>query len=279
MSEINSSTKDCDKSAPAWVMTFADLMSLLMCFFVLMLSFSEMDVQKFKLIAGSMKFAFGVQREVNVKMSPKGTSIIAQEYSPGKPTPTAIKELRQQTTDETKDNLDFTDSISKHEKDSLREELKKETAKLHQQLAHQLSDILSKELVRGMLEIETTEEEVMIRIREKGSFPSGKAALTKSFLPVLKKIESILQDIGGTIVVAGHTDNVPISTSQYPSNWGLSAARSATVLHHLTKSGNFDASRLQIRAHADTIPVAPNNSPENRAKNRRVEIIVKRKAG
>ena len=88
-----------------------------------------------------------------------------------------------------------------------------------------------------------------------------------------------MQKIDGTIVVAGHTDNVPISTSQYPSNWVLSAARSATVVHHLTKTGNFEAKRLQIRAHADTIPIASNNSHKNRAKNRRVEIIVKRKAG
>ncbi len=96
--------------APAWVMTFADLMSLLMCFFVLLLSFSEMDVQKYKQVAGSLREAFGVQRLVESKIMPKGTSIIAQEFSPGRPTPTPINEVRQQTTDETKENLDFSDS-------------------------------------------------------------------------------------------------------------------------------------------------------------------------
>ena len=70
---------------PPWMGTFADLMSLLMCFFVLLLSFSEMDVLKFKQIAGSMKFAFGVQNKIEVKDIPKGTSIIAQEFRPGKP--------------------------------------------------------------------------------------------------------------------------------------------------------------------------------------------------
>ena len=73
---------------PLWMGTFADLMSLLMCFFVLLLSFSEMDVLKFKQIAGSMKFAFGVQNQLEVKDIPKGTSIIAQEFRPGRPEPT-----------------------------------------------------------------------------------------------------------------------------------------------------------------------------------------------
>jgi chemotaxis protein MotB len=279
MSGIKPTTKDTREGAPPWVMTFADLMSLLMCFFVLLLSFSEMDVQKFKQIAGSMKFAFGVQRDIEVKMPPKGTSIIAQEFSPGKPTFSPIKDMRQQTTNETKDNLDFTDSLSKREKDAVREEVNRETATLMQEYAQQLSDILSEELARGMLQIETKNDEVMIRIREDGSFTSGSAALRTSFLPVLEKIGDFLQGIDGTIVVAGHTDNVPISTPQYPSNWVLSAARSATVVHHLTKTGSFNATRLQIRAHADTMPIASNNSPENRAKNRRVEIIIKRKAG
>ena len=72
-------------------MTFADLMTLLMCFFVLLLSFSEMDVAKFKQLSGSMKDAFGVQAEVEVETIPKGTSVIAQEFSPGKPEPTALE--------------------------------------------------------------------------------------------------------------------------------------------------------------------------------------------
>ena len=78
------------QGAPAWMATFADLMSLLMCFFVLLLSFSEMDVEKYKQIAGSMKLAFGVQNRVKVDDIPKGTSVIAQEFSPGKPEPTIM---------------------------------------------------------------------------------------------------------------------------------------------------------------------------------------------
>ena len=90
---------------PAWMATFADLMSLLMCFFVLLLSFSEMDVQKYKQIAGSMKNAFGVQNEIKVKDIPKGTSVIAREFSPGKPQPTQIKTVQQFTTQNKQQSL------------------------------------------------------------------------------------------------------------------------------------------------------------------------------
>ncbi|MBV1843418.1 flagellar motor protein MotB, partial [Photobacterium ganghwense] len=92
---------------PQWMGTFADLMSLLMCFFVLLLSFSEMDVLKFKQIAGSMKFAFGVQNMLEVKDIPKGTSVIAQEFRPGRPEPTPIEVIMQQTIDMTQRTLDF----------------------------------------------------------------------------------------------------------------------------------------------------------------------------
>jgi chemotaxis protein MotB len=272
MAESSAPREESSEGAPAWVMTFADLMSLLMCFFVLLLSFSEMDVLKFKELAGSMKQAFGVQREIEQRHIPKGTSIIAKEFSPGRPQPTPIKQMREQTTNETKDNLDFTDATSKQAEKDVVEELVKENVS-------KLAKVLKKEINRGLLEIETQGYEIMIRIREKGSFDSGSAKLRKSFLPTLKKIGRVLKSMDGKIVVAGHTDNVPISTSQYPSNWVLSAARSATVVHYLTKFRDVTPSRIQIRAHADTQPVAPNKTSINRAKNRRVDIIVQNRFG
>src|ERR1700741_4525944 len=84
---------------PPWIITFADLMVLLMCFFVLMLSFSEMDVAKFKLMSGAMHEAFGVQTDVNVNDPPKGTSLEAQEFAPGRPEPTDVNDVRQHTVD------------------------------------------------------------------------------------------------------------------------------------------------------------------------------------
>jgi chemotaxis protein MotB len=248
------------EGAPAWVMTFADLMSLLMCFFVLLLSFSEMDVLKFKQIAGSMKFAFGVQRTIKAEDIPKGTTVISQEFSPGKPTPTAMPLIQQQTADDTSEQLDSSKTAA---------EISAE------KLAEQVKEALKDEIDEGMLEIDTIQKEVMIRIREKGSFSSGSATLQRSFVPILDKIANVLDKTDGDIIVAGHTDNIPISTPQYPSNWILSAARAANVVHYFSKTNQPLADRMQIRAHADTRPKTENDSSANRAKNRRVEIIIR----
>jgi chemotaxis protein MotB len=106
MSEEDCNCPEPEPGIPKWMPTFADLMTLLMCFFVLLLSFSEMDVAKFKRLAGSMEKAFGVQAQLKVQKIPKGTSIIAQEFSPGKPEPTPINEIYQHTDDVTKLTLD-----------------------------------------------------------------------------------------------------------------------------------------------------------------------------
>ncbi len=259
MSEEETQKEDCPGGAPAWVMTFADLMSLLMCFFVLLLSFSEMDVQKFKQIAGSMKYAFGVQRIVEAKDIPKGTSVIAQEFSPGKPTPTTLQVVQQETTDDTRENVETMQGTS---------------ARI-QEMADAIREALKDEVDQGLLEVDTEANEVMIRIREKGSFPSGSAVINKSFLPILRRIAEVLKKTDGEIVVAGHTDNVPISTPTYPSNWVLSAARAANVVHYFSKIDPELSRRMQIRAYADTRPKVPNDTPQHRAQNRRVEIIVR----
>ena len=91
--------EDDSFTCPAWMGTFADMMSLMLCFFVLLLSFAEMDRKKYKQIAGSMAKAFGVQREVQAKLIPMRTSIFAQEFSPGKPDPTLFPAMRQHTQD------------------------------------------------------------------------------------------------------------------------------------------------------------------------------------
>lgn len=246
--------------APGWLATFADLMALLMCFFVLLLSFSELDVHKYKQIAGSMKMAFGVQRDVDVQAIPMGTTVISPDFSPGVPTPTLAQELRQQTTDETKSKLG---------PDNQREEL--------EAAAQEIAAALEEEIEKGLIDVEMVGDEILIRIREKGSFASGSARLQDSFFPILDKIAEALEHTAGNLIVAGHTDNIPIATAQFPSNWVLSAARAAAVVHHISEINPGLAERMQIRAHADTRPVALNDTREDRAKNRRVEIVIARK--
>jgi len=263
----------CEKGLPPWLATFADLMSLLMCFFVLLLSFAEMDVLKYKQVAGAMKMAFGVQRDVKATEIPKGTSVIAQQYSPGKPTEvTPLEIMREKTTDDTKVNLDFTDS------EASLADAKAMAAKHAEKMAQEEAEELKKELAEaigdGLVEIEAFNDRVLIRIREKGSFGSGKSDLKPEFAPILEQIAGVLKQRDGQFIISGHTDDIPIETKQFRSNWDLSAKRAATVVHFFIQRGDIDPERMEIRAHSDNQPLVPNDSWENRAQNRRVEISV-----
>lgn len=276
-----------ETGAPPWMATFADLMSLLMCFFVLLLSFSEMDAQKYKLIAGSMKQAFGVQNQVNVQDIPKGTSIIAQEFSPGRPDPTPINTVQQQTTDQDLQTLDVLDrdpgtnpeksltELNPDEAQELLEKVLEELVEETRQDADALANALSDEINQGMVDIETAGRSITIRIREKGSFQSASAALHLDFVPVMAKLRSALVDIEGDIAVEGHTDNIPISTALFRSNWDLSAQRALSVAHELLEFDELVDDRFLVVGHADTQPHMDNDTAENRAANRRVEIIVR----
>ena len=251
-----------DRGVPAWVMTFADLMTLLMCFFVLLLSFSEMDVLKFKQLSGSMKDAFGVQTEVEAKTIPKGTSVIAQEFSPGKPEPSAINQVRQFTIDTDKNTLEFDQTDDKDKK--VKEDLER------------IRRALKDEIEQGLVDVAADGSRIVIHILEKGSFKSGIAEVEHAFLPVLIKIRGLLVSTPGEITVSGHTDDVPISTSRFRSNWELSAARAVSVAHELMRFQEIEQDRFLITGHGETRSLVENDTPANRAKNRRVDISIVR---
>ena len=248
---------------PAWVMTFADLMTLLMCFFVLLLAFSEMDAAKFKQLSGSMKEAFGVQAEIEARTIPKGTSVIAQEFSPGTPNPTPLNVVRQHTVDSNRNTLD---ALS-------RQKAAEEEAK---QQAERLRKALAEEITSGAVALELNGARVTIRVLERASFASASDEVRIDFLPTLKKIAGLIVTNDGSVTVSGHTDNLPISNERFRSNWELSTARAVSVAHELLQAAPLDESRFLVIGHADTRPQAPNDSAENRAKNRRVEISITR---
>jgi len=248
---------------PAWVMTFADLMTLLMCFFVLLLAFSEMDAAKFKQLSGSMKDAFGVQSEIEVRTIPKGTSVVAQEFSPGKPDQTALNQVRQFTIDSNRNTLDALDR-----------ELKEiEETRDH---ARRLRMALKQELERGDVSIQTEGMKVIVHVMENASFDSGLADVRKGFLPALTKIGALIDNNSGEVTISGHTDNVPIANERFRSNWDLSTSRAVSVAHALLQVSELDPGIVIVTGHADTRPRAPNDSTENRAKNRRVDIAIVR---
>ncbi len=279
---------ECEPGLPAWMGTFADLMSLLMCFFVLLLSFSEMDAMKFKRLAGSMAQAFGVQNQLKVMDPPKGTSIIAREFSPGIPEPTPINEIWQVTEDLSQSSLDF-DCASQFDQEQgeidkeagiqarAKEELK---AKLSQMVAEtkedatELADALFDQINSGEIEIEYKGRQIIIRIREKGSFVSGSAQLADDYYDVIEEIRAVLAEKPGKIQVQGHTDNVPIRSGRFSSNWALSSARAVTVAQELMKGGEINERRFEVAGFSDTKPLVANDSASNRARNRRVEIVI-----
>lgn len=265
--------------APAWMATFSDLMSLLMCFFVLLLSFSEMDVLKFKQLAGSMREAFGVQTQIKVEDIPKGVSIIAQEFSPGRPEPTPLNEVRQMTINNDMNTLDIRSKEGEATvQDKLQgfEELIRQQQEEAQREAVQFAQALSEEIGDGSVEVETEGTKLIIRVKEKGSFDSGSAELKFAYIPIVAKIRDVLLGVSGRVAIEGHTDNIPYSGSRFESNWDLSAARALAVAHELFSDPRIDESRFQVAGYADSKPLVPNNSAENRARNRRVEIVIQK---
>lgn len=262
MTELSDDSEDIKaKGSPSWMTTFADLMSLLMCFFVLLLSYSEMDVIKFKQIAGSMKMAFGVQNQVEVQDIPKGTSVIMDEFSPATPEPTPINTVQQNTQSATETQLQIKDGKDQNTKENDRYKV-------------ELEKIFAQEIEDGLIELELLGQQLIIRLKENGSFPSGSSYLQPKFKPLLARISTELNNIPGEITVSGHTDNLPVSNELHHNNWDLSAKRAAAVLNELLKDIHFDASRIKMEALADNQPLVKNNSVSNRSRNRRVEIAI-----
>ena len=232
--EVQAVVEEVEEGAPAWMVTFGDLMSLLLCFFVLMLSFSEMDRNKYRIVSGSLKNAFGMQRKKPVFDSPKGQKMIAKEFDQ------AIVLIKVQ---------DVVDPILNELEDEFQE-------------------------FKGFVDVSVEEDKVTIRMLGEATFDTGEAKLKKKFVPLLLKIGDVLSKTSGEIIIAGHTDNVPLSGGPFKSNLGLSMARAGAVAEFLLKSTAINPKKLSTMGFGEYRPLASNDTAEGRQKNRRVEIIV-----
>ncbi len=254
--------KECDcappTGVPRYMGTFADLMALLLCFFVLLLSFSEMDALKFKMVVRSLENAFGVTTPEAPDAVPMGTSIIQHTFSPTPNKPSPLTTLRQSSVSDKK-ALKIND-------------LEKYKSAVRNSQRHELQQLLAPEIAQNLVSLETIEDRVTIRINEQAAFPSGNARLKPGFMPVLNKISQSLAQTEADFIVSGHTDDIPINSPRYRSNWELSAARAASVVHILLEQPRLTAERFYIKGRGSTQPLAANNSLANRAVNRRVEI-------
>ncbi|MEE4264896.1 MAG: flagellar motor protein MotB [Desulfobacteraceae bacterium] len=220
--------------APAWVVTFGDLMSLLLCFFVLLLSFSEMDRNRYRVVSGSVKNAFGIQRKKPIFDSPRGSKMIAREFDQSIVL-TKIEDIIKPIIDELDDEF---------------------------------------EEFKAFVEIESAENKVTIRMMGEATFDTGKADLRPNFIPLLRKIGEVLAKTRGEIIVAGHTDNVPLIGGLFRSNLGLSMARAGAVAEFLLRSSAINPQQLSAMGFGEYRPLASNDTAAGRQKNRRVEIIL-----
>jgi chemotaxis protein MotB len=223
-----------EEGAPAWMVTFGDLMSLLLCFFVLLLSFSEMDRNKYRVVSGSVRNAFGIQRKKPVFESPKGSKMIAKEFDQAiilTKIEDVVKEIIKELTGEYEE---FKDSV----------------------------------------DVEAGENQVTIRMMGEATFDTGKADLRSTFVPLLLKIGGVLGKTRGEIIIAGHTDNMPLTGGLFGSNLGLSMARAGSVAELLLSKSAIDPKRLSTMGFGEYRPLTTNDTNEGRQKNRRVEIIV-----
>lgn len=233
--------------APAWMVTYGDLVTLLMCFFVLLFAFSEIDAQKFEAVMQSFQGSAGVLG--NGKSLSE--DILIFDASPE----TDITPMTQET-EQLQIVKDFLEDIQ--------EELKKEL-----ESTEFLDDI----------QFEIQENKLIIRLKNNVLFDSAKADIKDDALEVLTIIGEILKSEkfkDTNVAIEGHTDNVPINTIRFPSNWELSGARSISVLKYFISELNFPEKRLSTAGYAEFKPIDSNDTIEGRANNRRVEIIIER---
>lgn len=259
--------KKCEEGAPTWIVTFADLMSLLLTFFVLLLSFSVMEVDKFKKIAGAMSDAFGLQ-----SMDRK-SGIIELDGSPMAsankhvvPIPIPEMEVTEQVAPED-------DAVEEGEEEPVAP-VPDKAAEKAKQTFNDLQTVMANEIATDAVDIIRAGNVTVVRFPDKVSFPSGSGEFKDEFLPILTKFLTVLQNSEGQILISGHTDDIPISTTQYRSNWDLSASRATSVAHYILQYTNIDPGRITVQGFADSRPLAPNDNPENRSRNRRVEITI-----
>jgi chemotaxis protein MotB len=223
------------ENSERWLLTYADLITLLMVFFVVLYSMSQADSTKFQAVSAALQQAFNV----DIMQGSSATSI-----SDGASTPSAPI-----------DNL-----ISNAEVPQVARLQSKIQAVLDS--AAQVPDVT----------VGTDREGIVIRLSGSYLFDSGRAELKPNSMGVLDAIASELRPLPNDIRVDGHTDSTPIDSPRYPTNWELSSARALAVTRYLSEVDGVRAGRLIAAGFGEFRPLAPNDSREHRAMNRRVEI-------
>ncbi|OIQ48932.1 Motility protein B [Pseudodesulfovibrio hydrargyri] len=228
-----------DEGLPPWMATFADMVTLLLCFFVLLLSFAQQSEEKFRDALGSLKGAFGVRevRAVSDEMAQFNTSSEATEK--------------------------MVSSISHDER-------------LLLSVVMRVKSMLEKmdvKLKEGA-GVSADRDGVVFRANSAALFMPNTAELRPEAGKMLDAVIKVLKDYKLNLVVRGHTDDRPVHTAKYPSNWELSAARAAVALDYIVNKGGIEINRAKAVGYADTRPEVPNDTEADRLRNQRVEFYM-----
>ncbi len=218
-----------EPGSPQWVITFSDMVTLMLCFFVLLLSFASTDSESFRSAAGSVRQAFGAARPAPLSKPAAASApeVAAEASAPPSATPATIERVR---------------------------------AYLSERGLNDAVDVLDSP--RG----------VVIRAKDRVLFATAEAELKPEGLAVLDTVTVLSFGFDGRLAVEGHSDDRPMQSTRFPSNWELSSARAGAVLRYLLEQG-VDPALVYVAGYAHTRPIADNATNEGRALNRRVEFV------
>lgn len=241
-----------EEGAPSWTVTFGDMMSLLLTFFILLFSMSELKIDRFLLASQSLREAMGGTATEEIA-DPMG--LMPDSVDPD-------LNLQAPGAAETTDGVDVAllESFTQNYLELIRE---------------RLEEFVEEVGLEETVSVEMREDGVYLRMETVSLFGSGEAAIASIAADILATLSQITQDLNVGVVVAGHADNQPIRSPVFASNWELSAARAAGVARFLV-AGGHPPSMVRVESYGEFRPVAENDTPEGRAKNRRVEIVFSR---
>ncbi|WP_138420646.1 flagellar motor protein MotS [Aquibacillus sediminis] len=237
--------KRIDKGAPKWMVTYSDMVTLVLVFFVLLFSMSQLDLAKFEALQESFRNQ-GI-------FDHNSSAVLEEDHNAG-------EDLENEQTDHEEDESEI--DQQELEEDSLDE------------LLEEVETFLDENQLNNVISATRTEEGVVLTLQEVILFNSAEAEILEKGKPFLEKVGVLLSNIPNDVRVEGHTDTRPIATHRYPSNWELSGARASSVIRHILNHNDLEEDRFIAAGYSDTRPVAENTTPENMSKNRRVEIVI-----
>lgn len=251
------------KGAPAWQATFADLMNLLLCFFVMLFSMSSIDAQKFELMAASFNQTFSI---FSAGATAIGDGVLISNGV------SQLNELDEYINSTGKD--DEGETIPE-DFESMAETMEQAKLEESEELAEKVEEALKEKNLDKEIDITFTAQYVQLTLNGAVLFDSGSVELKEESLPILNQVGIILQKYSaGKIEIEGHTDNVPMSGAKYSNNDELSTGRALSVFYYLKDNTTLDPASIKHSGMGEYVPIADNSTEEGRAKNRRVEIRI-----